>query len=272
VPDEGNQGKSAAAERSVPPASSGPPSRPESGDPSASARQPSPEAASSPAGQAEARQSEHRLEGQGFSPAGERQSGSSDVKVVDRRWWAQGDHRSATDGAEAPSLKPTYVEELERQLAEKDRLLQSYIERFKSASNEFDEARARLRREVARDVERGRRTVLAELLDVVDNLDRAIDAAREGTSADAVLQGVELVRKQFLTKLEAFQVRRVPSLGQRFDPAIHEAVSTVPTTNPDEDETVLGVVKEGYVIGDEILRPAMVAVGRVFLSPEAGSA
>ncbi len=182
------------------------------------------------------------------------------VRVVDRRRWAQGGGLS--DAAEAPSLKPTYVEELERRLAEKDEQLQATIAKYRAAAAEFDDARARLRKEVSKDVERGRRVMLVELLEVIDNLDRAIDAARETGAGGVLLQGVELVHQQFLATLEGFGVVRLAALGQPFDSAAHEAVTTVPVTDPARDHTVVGIVKHGYAIGDEVLRPALVAVGR----------
>lgn len=182
-----------------------------------------------------------------------------DIKVVDRRWWAR-DHAAPEE--EAPtSFKPTYVEELERQLAEKDRQIQDLHTRYRSAANEFEEARARMRRDQAREIARGRRVMITELLEVVDNLDRAIDAARQ-TNADTLLQGVELVRNQFLSKLEGFGVTRIVPLGEPFDPARHEAVTRVPASDPRQDGTVVGVVRPGYLAGDEVLRPAMVAVAR----------
>ena len=106
------------------------------------------------------------------------------VKVVDRRWWANQDAKeSGTAAQPSPSLKPSYVEELEQKLAEKDKQLQDAIARYRGAAAEFEESRARLRREIGKDIERGRREILADLLDVVDNLDRAVDAARASTAA-----------------------------------------------------------------------------------------
>ena len=116
---------------------------------------------------------------------------------------------------------------------------------------------------MAKDVERGRRALLVELLEVVDNLDRAIDAARETGAGDTLLQGVELVQQQFLATLEGFGVTRVAALGRPFDPARHEAITTVPVTDPAKDHTVVGIVKHGYAVGDEVLRPALVAVGQL---------
>ena len=97
------------------------------------------------------------------------------IKFVDRRRWAGGaDGAAETD---VPLRKPSYVEQLELQLAEKDAQLRDVIARYKEAAQEFDAARVRSRRDVVKEIERGKRTILAELLDVLDNLDRAIDAA-----------------------------------------------------------------------------------------------
>jgi molecular chaperone GrpE len=185
------------------------------------------------------------------------------VKVIDRRWWARGEDTEAS-AAERTTLKPTYVEELERQLAEKDKQVQEYLGKYRQASQEFENARARMRKEVAKDAERNRRELLVSLLEVVDNLDRALDAARQtGTSAsDPLLQGVELVRQQFLAKLDGFGIRRIEPTGEPFDPSLHEAVSAVPATDPSQDGLVVGIVRPGYKIGDEVLRPALVAVAK----------
>lgn len=185
------------------------------------------------------------------------------VKVVDRRWWANPEG-SSVGGAETRGAgKPTYVEQLEQQIAEKDRQIQEYLSKYRNAASEFEEARLRLRREIAKDVERSRRDILADLLDVVDNLDRAVESARKGASPDALIQGVEMVRRQFLAKLEGFGVKRIEADHQPFDPQLHEAISNVPAAAPEQDGMVVGTVRTGYRIGDDVLRPAAVAVAKV---------
>jgi len=188
------------------------------------------------------------------------------VKVIERRWWANQDAKDGgtTAPASSSSLKPTYVEELEQQLAEKDKQLQDAIARYRGAAAEFEDSRARLRREIGKDIERGRREILADLLDVVDNLDRAVDAARAntGNTVDSLIQGVDIVRRQFLSKLEGFGVRRIESEGRPFDPSVHEAIAAVPATDAVPDGTVAGVIRHGYRIGDDVLRPASVAVAK----------
>lgn len=173
------------------------------------------------------------------------------VRVVDRRWWAQAQADAApgqTTAAEPDTSrgpKPTYIEQLEQKLA--------------NAQSEFEQARIRLRRDMQREVERSTRAVIAELLDVADNLDRAIAAA--GDDESPLLVGVRLVRDQFLAKLEGFGVARLATLGEPFDAAIHEAVAMAPVADPALEGRVVGVIREGYAIGDELLRPASVVVG-----------
>ena len=180
------------------------------------------------------------------------------LKVTDRRWWARADGEPAS---EEPRLKPTYIEELEARIATKDGELQELLSKYRGASEEFDQARARLRKEVTKDVERGRRAMLVSFLEILDNLDRALEAA-DGRSDDPVVKGVSLVRQQFLSTLESFSVVRIDPIGQPFDPERHEAVSTIAASADAPDGQVCGVVKPGYLIGEDVLRPAMVAVAR----------
>jgi molecular chaperone GrpE len=190
------------------------------------------------------------------------------VRVVDRRWWAQS--ASAT-AAEEPVRKPSYVEELEGRLADSTAHLQKVMAEHRRGLEEFEEAKHRIRREVSRDIERGRRAILADMLEVLDNLDRAIASARsaDGTaSADTLVKGVEMVRDQFLAKLAACNVTRIVATGTPFDARCHEAISTTPVENPEADGTVVAVIREGYTVGDELLRPAAVVVGAFAVAHE----
>jgi molecular chaperone GrpE len=192
-------------------------------------------------------------------------SSEEPLRVVDRRWWARAEQNPDAPAGESEPIerKPTAVEDLERQVAEKTAQLQGVLTEHRRALDEFEQIKTRMRREVARDVERGRRAVIADLLDVLDNLDRAIAAARETpSSSDTLLRGVELVRDQFLAKLEALGVSRVDAVGQPFDATVHDAVSMAPVAEAAQDGVVIAVAKEGYAIGDELLRPATVVVGR----------
>jgi molecular chaperone GrpE len=198
-----------------------------------------------------------------------------ELRVVDRRWWARPESGAPAAEQETPapaaSVKPTYVEDLERRVAEIAGELQNARVEYRRSLEEFEQVKSRLRRDIAREVERGRRGVILEFLDVLDNLDRAIAAAGQRADADAATgpdavarfaRGVELVRDQFLARLEALGVTRLRALGQPFDADRHEAVTTTVVGDPAQDQTVVAVVHEGYAVGGDLLRPAAVVFGR----------
>ena len=191
------------------------------------------------------------------------------VRVVDKRWHA----RENIDGStENQSNKPTFLEELELKLADKEKLLSEYAERYKSVTKEFEETRTRLRKEVEKDVQREKRAVLASFLETLDNLDRAIQASREAADVHpnvaSLLEGVEMVRLQFLSTLESHGVNSIDATGMPFDPNVHDAISVVPVTTSDRDGHVIEVITPGYQIADEVLRPASVTVGKLRPSSE----
>jgi molecular chaperone GrpE len=122
---------------------------------------------------------------------------------------------------------------------------------------EFDNYRKRSTRELtdARSCAQG--DLLADLLPVLDNLERALDAA-EHHEEGKVLQGVRMTRDLFVGLLTRAGVEEVPGVGTPFDPLVHDAILTQPS---DEDEgLVTAVLERGYRQGEQVLRPARVAV------------
>lgn len=188
--------------------------------------------------------------------------------IKDRRWWAHPDDRRSTDDGEQPEAnKPTQIAALEAELEERDRRLREALAREREAQAELQQARVRLERDARKEIERARRDLVNSLLPVLDDLDRAI-AAGQGSPGNALLAGVELVRGHFLERLRALGVERFDPTGEPFDPIRHDAVSTVPVSDPARAGKVAATLRPGYVIGDETLRPAHVVVGRIApLSP-----
>jgi len=180
-------------------------------------------------------------------------------RVVDRRFWAR-DEEDDGDGESA--RQPTHVGRLEKLLKEKDEQLREYVARYKQALEDYEASSIRLRKDAARESDKGRKSVLWEILEVIDNFDRALEAAAESRNADSLLEGVGLIRSQLMEKMKGFGVTRMESLGSTFDPKLHQVVSLVPVTDPEKDGRVVGVIGEGYKYGDELLRPASVAVGK----------
>lgn len=144
------------------------------------------------------------------------------------------------------------VEELRRQLEEKqDRLLRALAE--------MDNMRRRAQREREEYVRYATEALLRDLIPVLDNLDRALEAARSTTDVARVVQGVELIRRELLRVLERAGLTRYSAVGQAFDPARHEATARVISLDREPD-TVVAEVVPGYLLHDRVLRPAQVAV------------
>lgn len=154
------------------------------------------------------------------------------------------------------------IEELNALVAKKDAQLQRANERADEAHAEIEAAGKRLASASAKELEQRTRKLLESFLPVIDDLDRAIAAARTHVESADVVEGLELVRRSLLTRLGQFGVTHAPALGEPFDPQRHDAMAMVPVTDPAQDGRVVDVIREGYLIGGDTLRAAGVAVGK----------
>jgi len=124
-----------------------------------------------------------------------------------------------------------------------------------------------LRRRTEQDIEKahkyGQEKFSAELLSVMDNLERALDAAsaHENEAVKAIYDGVDLTLKSFSDCFTKFNIEAVDPLGEPFDPALHQAMSM--QENPDvEPNTIIAVMQKGYTLHGRVIRPAMVMVAK----------
>lgn len=124
-----------------------------------------------------------------------------------------------------------------------------------------------LRRRTEQDIEKahkyGQEKFSAELLSVMDNLERALDAAsaHENEAVKAIYDGVDLTLKSFSDCFSKFNIEAVDPLGEPFDPALHQAMSM--QENPDvEPNTIIAVMQKGYTLHGRVIRPAMVMVAK----------
>jgi molecular chaperone GrpE len=157
---------------------------------------------------------------------------------------------------------PTPEEEIGRlreALEAKTLLAEEHRERYLRAAAEFDNARKRAAREREEYTRYANEALLREILPVLDNFDRALQAARGEPAAAAVTAGVELIQRELLRVLEKFGVTSFTSVGQPFDPEQHEAIARVPAQDCPEG-TVVDETARGYLLNGRVLRPAMVAV------------
>jgi molecular chaperone GrpE len=119
----------------------------------------------------------------------------------------------------------------------------------------------RLNRSADERAEAGKARFIESLLPVLDDLERAIDAAVKEGSSDAILQGIRSIANSFQNALTNAGVEPIASVGEPFDPELHEAVDTE-ETDPEMDGIVVSEYGRGFRIGDRLLRPARVKVGR----------
>lgn len=154
------------------------------------------------------------------------------------------------------------IEALTGELAKKDALLERANTRADQAHAEIEAVGKRIAAASAKELEQRTRRLLESFLPVVDDLDRGIAAAKQHAESQDVVVGLELVRRSMLSRLEQLGVTHAPARGEVFDPKRHEAIALVPVTDPAQDGRVIDVMREGYAIHGETLRPAGVAVGK----------
>jgi len=194
-------------------------------------------------------------------------SGGEEIRVTDRRRINLGDEAGDTQAreGESSSLKPTYVEQLEERTRAAEQKLSEVQARFEQLraqlQRETDETRQRLNRAADERARRQQADFIAALLPVADNLQRAIEAAEQGSSAESLLEGVRSTASSFDATLLSAGVEPVLAVGSRFDPELHEAVDTVPVEE-ERDGIVTAEYSRGYRMGERLLRPARVQVGR----------
>lgn len=127
---------------------------------------------------------------------------------------------------------------------------------------EFDNFRKRTRAEVEAIKSRAAEDLIVALLPVIDNLERAVDSAKRTEGAPkALVEGVEMVLRQFLAELSSAGVSRIEALGTPFDPNLHEAVA-YEESDEHPDGLVIEVFRTGYSLNEKVLRPSMVKVAK----------
>ncbi len=156
--------------------------------------------------------------------------------------------------------EPVSPENLQAQLEEKTRESSEYFDKWLRLRAEFENFKKRMQKEKADLIKFGNESLLRALLPVLDNLDRAIDHGKAAGETSPLLEGVELVEKEFMTILEKFGVKPIQAAGEVFDPEKHEAISQQESNL--ESNRVISTVQNGYFYHDRLLRPAKVVVSQ----------
>lgn len=154
------------------------------------------------------------------------------------------------------------IAELDAKVEAADTQVRHYAASFDRARVEFGAARDRIAREQERTLRREKATAVSGLLSVLDSFDRSLDAVRDGGASMGFVEGVRMIRQQFEKALQDLGLARFDGAGERFDPARHQAVASLPVTDPAQDGIVLQSLGAGATVGDEVVRPATVIVGK----------
>jgi molecular chaperone GrpE len=161
------------------------------------------------------------------------------------------------------------LKEADEKRVEAERQVRDISDRFRHAQAqlkaETEEQRARMQRVFDQKLEVARGDVVASLLDTLDNLKRAIAAAekseRREIDWESLLEGVRATANLFEAKMQGLGLQPINSVGEQFNPEIHEAVEIV-SVKAEADNHVIEEFQTGYRFGDRLLRPARVRVGR----------
>ena len=167
----------------------------------------------------------------------------------------QGHEHSPTSD---PHPKGKEKEELERLRKEAEAAKEQVLRTLADVDN----TKKRLAREKEEFAKYAAETLIRELLPVVDSLDQALVAGGKPSNPQAVVQGVQLIRRQLLGLLDKEGIKRIPTVGERFDPHQHEAVAQVETDDHTADGAIIEEVQVGYTMHGKVIRPALVKVAR----------
>jgi molecular chaperone GrpE len=183
-----------------------------------------------------------------------------EVKVVDRRRFTQEGEARAGDPPEPP------VDDRDARLAAAEARVDELLRAFAAQVEEQKAFRARMERERQRVLDSERTNVAQALLESVDELERALAAAGTpgpGTPLASVADGVRLSLAALLKRVSEMGAERLSLVGLPFDPRSAEAVDLIPVADAAQDHVVIEEIRPGWRIGDRVLRPARVRVGRL---------
>ena len=168
------------------------------------------------------------------------------------------------NGNETEAEPKTEEHELtpEERIAELEQELEKEKKEYLFLMAEFDNFRKRTMKEKIEIMKNGAEKAMSDILPVIDDFERALQAMGEQTDVKSLKEGVELIYNKFIKYLEANGVKAIDSNKAEFDTELHEAVANFPTPEEELKGKVIDTVQKGYKINDKVLRHAKVVVGQ----------
>lgn len=191
---------------------------------------------------------------------------TSEKKAVDEsvkdETAAQVDENKATSEKSAVDNEDSEQEELKQKVAELQKKCDDFEDKYLRAEAEMANMHTRFKKEQEKLLRYDGQSLAKDVLPVIDNLNRALQIEVTDDASKQLKRGIELVFNDMEKALKANNVTKIEALGQIFDPALHQAVKSVPAEKEQKNETVIEVFQDGYMLKDRVLRPAMVVVAQ----------
>jgi molecular chaperone GrpE len=184
----------------------------------------------------------------------------ADEEVVDAELVEGEEQPSAGQG----SIENGAADQVERdldELSETKRERDEYLDLARRTKADFENYRKRVAKETSVALARGRADLARQLLPALDNLERALASGEDASAHDALVKGVAMVRDELHGRLEGAGVEAFDPTGEKFDPQLHEALSTRPAEDT-EPGVVLETLEKGYRLNGQVLRAAKVVVSQ----------
>ncbi|MFH0859766.1 MAG: nucleotide exchange factor GrpE [Candidatus Altiarchaeota archaeon] len=173
---------------------------------------------------------------------------------------AGGEHDKSREGLEHELQKSAErIGHLEGQLKDRDEKLKAYVSDIQRLQADFENHLKRMGREREQQVRLANRELILELLDVVDNFDKAVEQSKKSSNSETLVKGIHGIHRQLHDILRAKGLQPIASLGKKFDVSLHEAVSTV---DSGEEDTIVDEVQRGYLLHSQVIRPAKVVISK----------
>ena len=183
-----------------------------------------------------------------------------EINVVDRRSAMLEEHELETVQEER---LPSYVERLKQEAEKKDKKLKDYIAAYKDKTAEDDGFRKRLEKDNDVRLDQFKANLFARLVPILDNLNRALQAANDNRDFDGLNQGVEMVSKQFSRELKNNDVEIIDTQNRKFNPKTDEIFLTEETDDPEMDNMIVQELEPGYIFKDKLIKAAKVKIANL---------
>lgn len=171
------------------------------------------------------------------------------------------EHESATEQETTATAQESEVDQLQARVAELEQAYEEQRNLYLRTLADFQNYRRRQHEEMERQRGLLLESVMTELLPILDNFERALQAAEATRELEPLIEGVRMTERQIKAVLARYDIHPIVALGQPFDPNLHEAIQRVETVDH-EDGIVIDEVERGYRLGERVLRPSRVIVAK----------